>query len=77
MAAVAYRYRVIFEQETNGWYSVHCPALKGVHSQGATYDEAMTNIHEAIAGWLHVAREYGDPIPASDVMEQTLIEVAA
>jgi predicted RNase H-like HicB family nuclease len=67
MAAVVHRYRVIFEQEANGWYSVHCPSLKGVHSQGATYEEAIANIHQAIEGWLQVAREFGDPIPASDL----------
>ena len=77
MSAVIHRYRVLFEKEKNGWYSVHCPTLKGVHSQGATYEEALANIREAIEGWLQVAREYGDPIPSSDVLAETLIEVAA
>jgi predicted RNase H-like HicB family nuclease len=77
VSAVVHRYRVVFDKEKNGWYSVHCPALKGVHSQGATFEEALANIREAIEGWLQVAREYGDPIPESDVMDQTLVEVAA
>jgi predicted RNase H-like HicB family nuclease len=69
MAAVVHRYRVIFEKEANGWYSAHCPALKGVHSQSATYDEAIANIHDAIEGWIEIARDAkrGDPIPASDL----------
>ena len=65
MSTVIHRYRVVFEKEKNGWYSVHCPTLKGVHSQGVTYEEALANIREAIEGWLEVAREYGDPIPSS------------
>ncbi len=76
MSAVVHRYRVVFEKEKDGQYSVHCPTLKGVHSQGATYEEALTNIREAIEGWIEVAREYGDPIPASDVLDETLVEVA-
>ncbi len=74
---IVYRYRVVFEKEPNGWYSVHCPTLKGCHSQGATYEEALSNIREAIAGWLEVSREFGDPIPESDIMDQTLVEISA
>lgn len=77
MSAVVHRYRVVFEKDTSGWYVAHCPTLKGVHSQGTTYEEAMSNIREAIEGWLEVAREYGDPIPASDTLDETLVEVAA
>ena len=58
-----HRYRVIFEQEGDGGYAVHCPTLKGCHSQGDTYEEALNNIREAILGWLEVAREFGDAIP--------------
>ena len=75
--AIVHRYRVVFEHESDGGYSVHCPKLKGCHSQGDTYEEALDNIREAILGWLEVAREFGDPIPASDVMDETLVEVAA
>lgn len=74
---IVHRYRVIFEKEQDGSYSVHCPKLKGCHSQGETYEEALTNIREAILGWLEVAQEFGDPIPESDVMQETLVEVAA
>lgn len=74
---IVHRYRVIFEREQDSSYSVHCPTLKGCHSQGETYEEAFENIREAILGWLEVAQEFGDPIPESDVMQETLVEVAA
>ncbi len=72
MSAVVHRYRVVFEKEKDGQYSVHCPSLKGVHSQGPTYEEARSNIREAIEGWIQVAQEYCDPIRASAVVDVTL-----
>ena len=48
---------IVLEQEEDGSYSVHCPALKGCHSQGATKEEALKNIQEAIQLYLEVANE--------------------
>jgi predicted RNase H-like HicB family nuclease len=48
---------IVLEQEEDGTYSVHCPALKGCHSQGATREEALKNIQEAIQLYLEVANE--------------------
>jgi len=48
---------IILEQEEDGTYSVHCPALKGCHSQGETRKEALKNIQEAIQLYLEVANE--------------------
>ena len=47
------------EEEEDGAYSVHCPALKGCHSQGATREEALKKIREAIQLYLEVANEKG------------------
>ena len=48
---------IVLEEEEDGTYSVHCPALRGCHSQGATREEALKNIHEAIEIYLEVAHE--------------------
>ncbi len=48
---------IVLEQEDDGTYSVHCPALKGCHSQGETREEALINIQEAIQLYLEVANE--------------------
>lgn len=45
----------LFETE-EGW-SVSCPDLPGCHSQGATRDEAVRAIQEAIRLWLEVEAE--------------------
>ncbi|WP_013334771.1 type II toxin-antitoxin system HicB family antitoxin [Gloeothece verrucosa] len=43
-----YNYTVILEREADGSYHAFCPALKGCHSQGNSFEEAILNITEAI-----------------------------
>ena len=45
---------VVIEQDESGYYVAEVPALPGCLSQGRTYDEAIVNVKEAIAGWLEV-----------------------
>lgn len=49
-------YRVTLFQSDEGW-AVSCPDLPGCHSQGATREEALENIKEAIRLWLEVEAE--------------------
>ena len=42
---------------TEEGYSVSCPGLPGCWSQGATEEEALANIQDAIREYLAVARE--------------------
>lgn len=44
-------YRVVLI-ESDECFAVSCPALRGCHSQGATREEAIENIREAIREWL-------------------------
>ena len=42
---------VVIEKDENGFYA-WCPELKGCQSQGATLEEAIANIKEAIELYL-------------------------
>jgi predicted RNase H-like HicB family nuclease len=50
-------------QEPEGGYTVLVPALPGCLTYGESFEEAMTMIDDAIAGWLAVALEEGFEIP--------------
>jgi len=50
------KYRVAL-MPTDGGFSVSCPGLPGCWSQGATEEEALANIRDAIREYLDVAKE--------------------
>jgi len=66
---------IILEEEEDGIFSVHCPALKGCHSQGKTREEALKNIQEAIDLYLEVARGIAEKA-AKGQPRSTLVEIA-
>lgn len=65
-------YKVILEPAEEGGYTVYVPSLPGCVSEGDTYEEALKNIREAIEGWIEVSQEFGDTIPPSDVIVETV-----
>ena len=69
------KYRTIIEQDKNGNYIVQCPALPGCISEGKTREEALTNIKDAIRGYLATLKKHNEPIPPS-IIEET-VEVSA
>ena len=48
-------------------FVVSVPELPGCMTHGRTYEEALQNAKEAIAGWLEVAKNEGWPIPQPNV----------
>jgi antitoxin HicB len=56
-------YRILIEQDEDGQFVAECPTLPGCISQGHTRDEAITNIKDAIAGYLASLKKHGEPIP--------------
>jgi antitoxin HicB len=57
------RYRVLIETDEDGVFVAEVPALPGCISQGATRTEALTNIKEAITGYLESLKRHGEPVP--------------
>ena len=56
------RFLTILDRDEDGVWVVECPSIPGCISQGATRDEAMANIREAIAACLEVRAEQGLPL---------------
>lgn len=63
-------YKVVLHKSEDG-YSVNCPGLPGCWSQGATEDEALENIRDAIEEYLATVNEL---VQGEEVRE---VEVAA
>jgi len=68
------KFRVIIEQDEDGVFVAHCPALPGCISQGATRQEAQANIKEAITGYLESLKKHDEPIPPP--ITEEFVEVA-
>jgi antitoxin HicB len=49
--------------EDGGGFLATVPDLPGCMSDGETPEEAVTNVQDAIAGWIEEARALGRPIP--------------
>lgn len=69
------KYRVLLEQDEDGFFVAEVPALPGCISQGKTRAEALENIKEAIAGYIESLKAHGEPVPPS--IEEEFVEVAA
>jgi predicted RNase H-like HicB family nuclease len=57
------RYRVLIEPDEDGVYVAEVPSLPGCITQGATREEALSNVREAIGAYLDSLEAHGDPIP--------------
>ena len=56
------KFPVTIDRDEDGVWVVECPSIPGCVSQGQTRDEALKNIHEAIALCLEVRAERGLPL---------------
>ena len=54
---------IIYWDKLDQVYIADVPELSGCLAHGSTYDEALSNIQEAIQLWIDTAREFGDPVP--------------
>jgi predicted RNase H-like HicB family nuclease len=48
---VSYKVNVVIEKDDYGYYA-YAPELEGCQSQGESYEEALTNIREAVELYL-------------------------
>lgn len=67
------KYRVLIEQDEDGFFVAEVPSLPGCVSQGQTRQEALENIREAIAGYLESLEDHHEPVPPS--IHEEIVEV--
>ncbi len=68
-------FRVTFEQDEDGVFVAKCPTLPGCISQGKTHKQALSNIKDAISGYLASLKKHKEPIPPS--ITEELVEIHA
>lgn len=59
---------VVIEPDENG-YHAYCPALKGLHVDGMTEDEALENARQAALVYLESLAQHGDALPIGQYLE--------
>ena len=67
------KFRVLIEQDEDGLFVAEVPSLPGCISQGRTRDEALSNVREAIAGYLESLEAHGEPIPPA--ISEEIVEI--
>ncbi|MBI3963308.1 MAG: type II toxin-antitoxin system HicB family antitoxin [Deinococcus sp.] len=70
----AYTFQVVIEADEDGFHAFP-PALKGCHTWGKTYEEALSNIQEAMRCHLLAMLDLGDTIPQEQFSEPATLTV--
>jgi predicted RNase H-like HicB family nuclease len=66
------KFLTTLDRDEDGVWIAECPSIPGCVSQGATREEALANIREAVADCLEVRAELGMPL----TIEIQQVEVA-
>lgn len=62
--------QVLLYPGEDGFWVVECPSLPGCVSQGQTKEEAITNIRDAIEGYIAALTDDNLPIPKDHYSRQ-------
>lgn len=66
---------VVIEGDQDGYF-VTCPSLQGCYSQGATYEDAIANIKDAIRLHIEDRLAEGEEIPLAASVSVSMVELA-
>lgn len=66
-------FTITLDRDEDGAWVAECPAIPGCVSQGASRDEAVANVRDAIRACLEVRAERGMPL----TVETRQVEVVA
>lgn len=69
------KFRIIIEKDEEGMFIAKCQTLPGCISQGKTRKEAVSNIIDAMKGYLESLKKHNEPVPPS--ITEEIVEVIA
>lgn len=69
-----YDFPIIIEQDNEGYFAT-CPELQGCYSQGNTYEEAISNIKDAINLHLQDRISEKEEIPTTKSVSLSTVHV--
>jgi len=67
--------RASIERDEDDKFIARCLALPGCSSEGKTRKEALSNIKDAIEGYIASLKKHNEPIPPP--VEEEMVEVSA
>ena len=65
---------VAIEKDSDGYFA-YCPPLQGCYTQGDSYEEVINNIQDAIRLHIEDRLANNEPIPTSEMVSLTILEV--
>jgi len=71
-----FRLACVIEKDDDG-YIAYCPQLQGCYVQGDSYEEAVENLRDAMILHIKDRKAHKEPVPSSDLINLTSIEVNA
>jgi predicted RNase H-like HicB family nuclease len=54
---------ILYWSKEDQAFIAEVPELPGCAADGATYQDALTNVEDVIREWIETARELGRPVP--------------
>jgi len=64
----AYLFRVVIEPDEDVFHA-YCPVLKGCHTWGHTYEEALKNLQEAVQCHVEALLQAGESVPTEPAQD--------
>lgn len=58
-----YNFKIVIEECEEGGYYAECPAFQGCHVEGETYEETISEMKQAIIGFIEEYKKSGEEIP--------------
>jgi len=70
-----YKFTVVVEKDEDELYVASVPLLQGCYTQGATYEEALEDIKDAIKLHIEARRALGEPMVDGQQCQYVKVEI--